>query len=35
MRILLTGSNGQLGTDFRRATGAGHEIVAALAAAED
>jgi len=28
MRILLTGSNGQLGTDFRRATGAGHEIVA-------
>ena len=28
MRILLTGSNGQLGTDFRRAAGAGHEIVA-------
>ena len=28
MRILLTGSNGQLGTDFRRAAGPEHEIVA-------
>ena len=28
MKILLTGSNGQLGTDFLRASGHGHEVVA-------
>src|SRR5674536_77958 len=28
MKILLTGSNGQLGTDFLRASRHGHEVVA-------